>query len=352
MNLNLTAERGSVREKTLAPEARDGVTAPIILGPLAATPLFRYTSRGLPEGDKTYKIFRPGDLNAFFGLMLDNFTQLVILSGILIGVFGFPSDLVLTRIVPGTAVGVLIGDLIYTRMAVQLARKTGRTDVTAMPLGIDTVSLFGYSFGILGPAFLATKDAELAWKIGMAVMVLAGILKITCSFFTPLLRRLVPRAGLLGPIAAIAILLIAFIPSLKIFHHPVVGFLSMVIILVGLIGRIRLPFGIPAAFGGIGIGTAAYYLFLALGWITPKGIGVEDHSWTLAIPWPTLGFLEGLPEIAPYLALALPFAIAVVIGGTDVTESAAATGDEYNTRDIVLWDDIIVQEGGGMDKLH
>ena len=57
-------------------------------------------------------------------------------------VFGFPSDLVLYRIVPGTALGVLVGDLWYTWLARRLARKTGRTDVTAMPFGIDTPSLF------------------------------------------------------------------------------------------------------------------------------------------------------------------------------------------------------------------
>ena len=293
-----------------------------------------------------FRLFRLGDLNAFFGLMLDNLTQLVILSGILIGIFSFPAELVLTRIVPGSVVGVLIGDLIYTRMAIHLARKTGRSDVTAMPLGIDTVSLFGYSFGILGPAYLATKDAELAWKIGMAVIVLAGLTKMGCSFFTPLLRRFVPRAGLLGPIAAIAILLIAFFPFLKIFHHPIVGFLSLVIILVGLVGRTRLPFGIPAAFGGIAVGMTAYYLLSAFGWMASEGNGGVSHSWTLAIPWPTLGFLEGLPEIGPYLALALPFAIVVVIGGTDVTESAAAAGDAYNTRDIVLSDGLSTFIGG------
>ncbi|HLB95232.1 MAG TPA: MFS transporter, partial [Nitrospiria bacterium] len=145
----------------------------------------------------SFRLFRPGDLNAFFGLMLDNLTQLVILSGILIGVFGFPEDLVLTRIIPGSAIGVLIGDLIYTRMAIKLARKTGRSDVTAMPLGIDTVSLFAFSFGIIGPAYLATQDAMLAWQIGMAAIVVVGLIKIGLAFFTPFLRQWVPRAGLL-----------------------------------------------------------------------------------------------------------------------------------------------------------
>jgi len=77
---------------------------------------------------KSYPFFQPGDLNAFFGLILDNMTQLVILSSILIGIFGFPRELVLYKIVPGSAMGVLVGDLAYTWMAVRLFKRTGRRD--------------------------------------------------------------------------------------------------------------------------------------------------------------------------------------------------------------------------------
>jgi AGZA family xanthine/uracil permease-like MFS transporter len=66
----------------------------------------------------------------------------------------------------------------------------------------------------------------------------------------------------------------------------------------------------------------------------------------MAIPWPTMGFLQGFSELGPYLALALPFALVIVIGGVDVTESAAAGGDEYNTREIVLTDGISTLIGG------
>jgi hypothetical protein len=45
----------------------------------------------------------------------------------------FPADLVLGRMLPGTALGALVGDLAYTAMAVRLGRRTGRDDVTAMP---------------------------------------------------------------------------------------------------------------------------------------------------------------------------------------------------------------------------
>jgi len=291
-------------------------------------------------------LVRPGDLNAFFGLMLDNVTQLVILSGILIGVFGFPKELVMGRIVPGSVVGVLIGNLVYSSMAVRLARKTGRSDVTAMPLGIDTISLFAFSFGIIGPAYLATKNAEAAWEIAMAAIVTVGLVKIGLSFLAPYLRRFVPRAGLLGPIAAVAILLIGFFPSLKVFHQPLVGFLSLVIILAGFIGRVRMPFGLPAAFTGVLIGMAAYYSLTAAGLIVPEMKTGGDAGWLIAVPWPTMGFLRGLPALGPYLALALPFALVIVIGGVDVTESAAAGGDEYDTREIVLTDGISTLIGG------
>jgi len=283
-------------------------------------------------------LIRPGDLNAFFGLMLDNVTQLVILGGILIGVFGFPQELVLYRIIPGCVVGVFIGDLVFTGMALRLARQTGRTDVCAMPLGIDTVSLFAFSFGIIGPAYVMTGDAEAAWKIAMASIVTAGLVKTALAFPAPLLQKIVPRAGLLGPIAAVAILLIGFFPSLRIFHHPIVGFLSLTIIFAGFIGKVRMPAGIPAALFGVVVGTILYYTLAAFGWLTPASHGVNGSEWVVAFPWPTLGFVEGLSGMIPYLPLILPFALTIVIGGVDVTESAAAGGDSYNARTIVLAD--------------
>ena len=80
-----------------------------------------------------------GDLNAFFGLMLDNIAVLVLLvSTLTIGERAFTPRFVLERMVPGTALGVLVGDLAYTALAFRLARRSGKSDVTAMPLGLDT----------------------------------------------------------------------------------------------------------------------------------------------------------------------------------------------------------------------
>ena len=91
--------------------------------------------------------------------------------------------------IPGTAVGVLVGDLIYTAMAFRLARRTGRGDVTAMPLGLDTPSTFGAVLFIIGPAYLAALKRGLepeaaarhAWFIGIAMLLASGIFKIVCA---------------------------------------------------------------------------------------------------------------------------------------------------------------------------
>lgn len=286
---------------------------------------------------KEYRIFAKGDINAFFGLMLDNMSDLVIMATILMAVFGMPREIVLYKMVPGSAVGVLVGDLLYTWMAVRLARKSGSLTVTAMPLGLDTPSSFGMAFGVIGPTYLATKDATLTWQVAMATVVLMGIFKVGAAFFGSALRRAVPRAGLLGSIAAIALLLIAYLPTLKLFASPVVGLISLGVVLAALIARLRLPFRLPGALAGILCGTAAWYVLGSLG-LLPANHAFLPHfpELRLALPLPTFEFFHGMSRALVFLPLALPFAIATVIGGVDVTESAAAAGDDYNTRDILL----------------
>ncbi len=281
--------------------------------------------------------FRAGDANAFFALMFDNVANLVILVAILVGAFGFPKDLVLQRIVPGTAVGVLVGDLIYAGMARRLARRTGRSDVTAMPLGLNAPSVFGISFAVLGPAYLATGDAVLAWKVGMAVTVLVGLFKMGLSLSGNAVRSALPRAGLLGSIAGAGLALIAFLPLLKVVANPVVGFVAFAVILVTFVAGVRLPWGLPGAFVSAAIAVGLHYGLVALG-LAPAGAAAAVPSGTalrLAVPWPSTEFFAGLSLAWGYLPIALPFAVMTIIGGIDNTESAAAAGDEYDTRAIL-----------------
>src|SRR5215813_3129885 len=115
------------------------------------------TTTSTTSVQRSYQWFTAGDLNGFFGLMFDNVTVLSFLAGILIMGFQFPADIVYKRMFPGTAFGVLFGDLVYTFLAFRLARRARNPNVTAMPLGLDTPSTIGIALTVLGPAFVALK---------------------------------------------------------------------------------------------------------------------------------------------------------------------------------------------------
>src|SRR5512137_791790 len=220
----------------------------------------------MANGAARYRWFVTGDLNGFFGLMFDNLTVMSFLAGILIFAFGYPADIVFGRMFPGTAFGVLFGDLVYTWMAWRLMKKTGRSDVTAMPLGLDTPSTIGVALVVLGPAFISLKNggmperdaAMMTWYIGMATMVLIGVIKLVLSFCGSWVQKIVPQAGLLGSLAGIGLALIGFIPMVDIFGLPLVGMVSLGFILYALIARIRLPFGLPGVMVAVTVGTVLY----------------------------------------------------------------------------------------------
>jgi AGZA family xanthine/uracil permease-like MFS transporter len=174
----------------------------------------------------------------------------------------------------------------------------------------------------------------LAWKIGMAATIAIGVAKLGLAFAGDWARRVVPRAALLGSIGGISILLIAFLPALKILRDPLIGLVSLVVLLLALFGRVRMPFGLPGAFVAVLAGTLIFWgrAWLGLG---PSG-AIALGPLRLSLPWPTLEWLGAWSETLPYLSIALPFALVTIIGGIDNTESAAAAGDEYRARDILL----------------
>jgi AGZA family xanthine/uracil permease-like MFS transporter len=291
-----------------------------------------------------YRWFVTGDINGFFGLMFDNLTVLSFLAGILIFAFGFPADIVYTRMFPGTAFGVLLGDLVYTWMAFRLAKKTGKTDITAMPLGLDTPSTIGIALVVLGPAFVGLKAqgyaehdaAMMTWYIGMATMMFMGVIKVAFSFMGGWVQKIVPQAGLLGSLAGIGLALIGMIPLVDIFGMPVVGLIALGLILTTLVARIPLPRKFPGVFAAVLVGTAVYYVIGPLGFSGGTFAGAPSPEFHFGLPIPTLGFVDGLVPALKYLPLAIPFGILTVVGGINVTESARVAGDDYRTRDILL----------------
>ena len=287
-----------------------------------------------------------GDLNAFFALMFDNVANLALFGALLTGIFKIPAEIVYLKMFPGTAIGVMIGDLIYTWMAFRLARRTQSNTVTAMPLGLDSPSTIGIALMVIGPVFTAAlKDIPastqkqlydagiVAWQVGMATLFLIGIVKLVLSFVGDWVAKIVPEAGLLGSLAGVGITFLALLPLEHAFGLPVVGMIAFGIIIYALVAKIKLPFNLPSVFISVVIGAGIYYLLVATNAVYGHKI---DFSLRFAAPIPTLEFIAGFKMALQYLPIAIPFALLTVIGGINVTTSARLAGDSYKTRSVLL----------------
>jgi adenine/guanine/hypoxanthine permease len=312
------------------------------------------------EGGR-YAWARRGDINAFFGLMLDNIGVMILMATLLVVVFQVPRTFVLTRMIPGTAVGVLVGDLIYTLMAFRLARQTGRSDITAMPLGLDTPSTFGSVFLIIGPAFQAAvhrgldadSAAHHAWFMGIAMLLASGLFKLACAPWSGWIRKQVPRAGLLGSLTAIALVLISYLPVIDIAAEPVAGLVALGLMLATLTARWRFPRDFPGAFGALIVGCLVYYGAYVLRWGPGPGGGeatMPSLALRAVLPVPIeewlAWFARSGSEAVSYLPVAIPLALATVVGGIDCTESASAAGDDYPTGQIIAAEGVATLVGG------
>ncbi len=292
-----------------------------------------------------YEWVTRGDINAFFGLLLDNVAGLFLILSILSGVFQIPGEFVIKHMIPGTAIGVFIGDLWFFFMAFRLAKITGKPTVTAMPLGLDTPSVFGITFFVLGPAYKNALASGLSveaaatqtWHIGIFCMVASGLLKFGCSFIGQKMRDTIPRAGLLGSLTAIALVVISFLPLLDIMLIPAVGMLALAIILVSLLGHVPMPWKLPGSVVALFVSGLIYYIMWGLNLLPVEAPQAMPMTW-VSTEWLsalTFGWLNDWKLAVQYLPIALPLALATVIGGIDCTESAAAVGDEYKTNHVI-----------------
>jgi AGZA family xanthine/uracil permease-like MFS transporter len=275
-----------------------------------------------------------GETTAFLALFLDNVGTLIFFSAILVFTFNYPADIILTRMIPGTAVGICIGDLVYTWLAIRLRKKTGRTDVTAMPLGVDTPSTIGIAYAVMGPAYVATNDAQITWHIGMATLFMIGAVKIFTSFFGGWIQRIIPTAGLLGPLAGIGLLLLGFLPMIELFNEAIVGMVAMGLIFTALMSKMQLPGKLPGVLMAVILGTGIHFA-LGYGGYLPE-FTAPSLEMNFSLPAFSVEFLKTLPQSIQYLTIAIPFGILTIIGGINNTESARLAGDDYRTRDILL----------------
>ncbi len=204
----------------------------------------------------SFKWWRKGDLDGFFGLFVDNLIQLILIVTLCTGLLGMPGALVYGRILPGVAVSLLVGNIYYAFQARALVRRTGQSIATALPFGVNTVSLFAFVLFVMFPVVNQTHDPELAWRVGLAACLGSGLIEFGGAYVAGWVKRITPRAALLSTLAGIAITFISMDFCFRIFKDPLVGFAPMGLILLQYIGRLKLPKGLPAGFVAVVVGTA------------------------------------------------------------------------------------------------
>lgn len=281
--------------------------------------------------------FVPNDIDGFFGLFVDNLCQLIVIVGLCPSpIVGLPLSLVVGRILPGIAVSLVAGNLFYAWQAHRLSQRTGKP-VTALPFGVNTVSLFAFIFLILAPIYHETGNAELAWKVSLAAGFLGGVIEIVASFVGDWARRNTPRAALLSTLAGVAITFIAMGFIFRIFNSPLVALFPALLVLVGYAGRIRWPFGLPTGFIALVFGTLAAWVLRGLHF-APMPEWHESHL-QLYLPVPIVGEIFSLltdKQVWDYAAIFIPMAVLNVIGSIQNLESAEAAGDKFATRSSLL----------------
>jgi AGZA family xanthine/uracil permease-like MFS transporter len=279
-----------------------------------------------------------GDLDGFFGLFIDNLLQLMLIVTLCPVVCGLPSELVISRILPGAALSILAGNIFYGWQARRLMRATDRTDVTALPYGINTVSLLGFIFLVMGPIYQSTKDARLAWEVGMFACLLNGLFEVICAFVGDWVRRHTPRAALLSALAGIAITFIAMGFVFQIFAAPAVALVPMLLIVFAYASRTRLPLGVPGGLVAVVVGVVLAWSLRSLGIANVLPVW-ERANLGLHMPQPAVGALSFFFQSSlgwQYLSIIFPMGLFNVIGSLQNLESAEAAGDCYPTRPSLL----------------
>jgi adenine/guanine/hypoxanthine permease len=275
-----------------------------------------------------------GDLDGFFGLFSNSMANTLAAIFLLSVVAKLPNDIVFGHIVPAVVLSLAFGNIYFAWQAYRLAKREGRSDVTAVPYGISVPHYFIVTFAIFIPILATTKDPMKAWSVGVAWCFVHAIVVAICAFIGPWLRRVTPRAAMLGSLAGVALTYIAANAAFQAFDVAWLALVCFGILLFGWFAQVRFPFNLPAGLVAILVGTV-------LGWVTgymqPGPLREAASGISINLPIPQLRvLLDGLPLVTPYLVTAIPLAIYLFMETLLNVESAEVGGDKYDARETTL----------------
>jgi len=210
--------------------------------------------------------------------------------------------------------------------------------VTALPFGINTVSLLAFIFLVMGPVYYETGDSTLAWKVGLAACFISGLIETAGAFFGDWLKRNTPRTALLSALAGVALSFMVLGFSIQIFSQPLVAVIPMMLILIVYGARVKLPLRLPGGLVAILIGVGMAWGLKALGFLQLEFYR-ESFVWQFNLPLPALKELMAIllnPHGWSYVAVVAPIGLFNVVSSIQNLESAEAAGDSFPTRPSLL----------------
>ena len=294
------------------------------------------------------KAFVKGDIDGFLALWIDNLVVAIVMVKLSLG---FPLNLdphlFYSRLMPATAVGLLIGNLYYAWQAHRLARKESRTDVCALPFGLSIILLVTFVFLIMYPAKVRALNAGMsevdasmaAWRAGVGAAFVMGIIETAGAFVGGWIRRYTPRAALLSTLAGIAIAFLALDFFFRAYAFPMVGLTTLGLSFVFYFGRVEPRLGIPRGLVILFLGTAIAWAshYLSGSTIVPVGkLAFDTVGFYPPIPNPSL-LWTWVQSIRESLPVVLPLALVSTLWSLQTIESADAAGDSYDTRSSLLF---------------
>jgi adenine/guanine/hypoxanthine permease len=291
-------------------------------------------------------LWTSGDWNAFFGFGTNILVNMLVLTGLLRFVLKMPDSLVFGRILPALGLMMCLSTLYYAWLAYRLAQKTGRTDVCALPSGVSVPHMFIVTFVIMLPITIKTGDPMKGWSAGLVWVFFQSFILMIGGFIAPYIRKITPRAALLGTLAGVSVTFISMRPALEMYMTPQIGLVCFAIILASWFGGVKYPKGIPAGLVAIAVGMAIAWgsnLFgLGLGGLSIKGVGDAFASFGFSVPIPAVGqVFSGFEFLGIILVTAVPFGIYDLVEAMDNVESAEAAGDEYPTTRVLTADGVV-----------
>jgi len=292
------------------------------------------------------RIWVAGDWNAFFGFGTNILVNVLTLTGLLRFVLKMPDWLVFGRILPATGLMLCLSTLYYAWLAYRLAQKTGRSDVAALPSGTSVPHMFVVTFVIMLPVLSRTHDPVQAWEAGLTWVFVQSFVLMAGGFIAPWIRKITPRAALLGSLAGVSITFISMSPASQMMMTPVIGFVCFALILANWLGGVRYFRGIPGGLVAIAVGTLIAWgsnaFGLGYGGLSFAALAKSVAGFGFQYPLPAVGHVfAGFKFFGTILVTAIPFGIYDLVEAMDNVESAAAAGDSFPTTRVLTADGVI-----------